>query len=361
MARQPLQSDPANKRLFSHPRMAAGLVRLLGDDWVDDLDLDRLERLPAESVSGDLRTRRADLPWWAPFKPGTGHPAGAGVMFHIEFQSSPDAHMADRLLEYVALLRFDLHRTGWMAAEGGRTVAHVPLVVYNGRAKWNAPLRLAEPDWAPPELRDLQPRLAGRLIDAGAYAGDDAADGNPARAVLALDAASGQGLEPALARAEALFSAADDQALWQSFAVWCHGILSPRLDGQLPALANHKETTMLAEALRERDEMKIDEGRLIGRQEGRREGRRAGRQEGRREGRRAGRQEGRREGRQAGRQEGQREVLCGLASRRFGAAAGAELAAVLAGVEDASELARIGALIIDCDSGADFLARARLR
>ena len=341
MARQTLQSDPANKRLFSHPRMVAGLVRLLGDDWVEDLDLDRLERLPAESVSGDLRTRRADLPWWAPFKPGTGHPAGAGVMFHIEFQSNPDARMADRLLEYVALLRFDLHRTGWMAAEGGRTVAHVPLVVYNGRAKWNAPLRLAEPDWAPPELRDLQPRPAGRLIDAGAYAGDDAADGNPARAVLALDAASGQGLEPALARAEALFSAADDQALWQSFAVWCHGILSPRLDGQLPALVNDKETTMLAEALRERDEMKIDEGRLIGRQEGRREGRQ--------------------EGRQAGRQEGQREVLCGLASRRFGAAAGAELEAVLAGVEDASELARIGALIIDCDSGADFLARARRR
>ena len=87
--------------------------------------------------------------------------------------------------------------------------------------------------------------------------------------------------------------------------------------------------------------MKIDEGRRAGRQEGRREGRQ--------------------EGRQAGRQEGQREVLCGLASRRFGAAAGAELAVVLAGVEDASELARIGALIIDCGSGPDFLARSRLR
>ena len=45
----------------------------------------------------------------------------------------------------------------------------------------------------------------------------------------------------------------------------------------------------------------------------------------------------------------------------FGAAAGAELEAVLAGVEDASQLARVGALIIDCDSGADVLARARLR
>ena len=54
-------------------------------------------------------------------------------------------------------------------------------------------------------------------------------------------------------------------------------------------------------------------------------------------------------------------MLCGLASRRFGAAAGAELEAILAGVEDGTELARIGALIIDCDSGPDFLARARFR
>ena len=211
--------------------MAAGLVRLLGDDWVDDLDLDRLERLPTDYVSDNLRSRRADLPWWAPFKPDADRPAGAGVMFHIEFQSSPDAHMVERLLEYVALLPRALRRSGWTAADGGRVVTHVPLVVYNGRAKWNAPLRLAEPDWAPPGLGDLQPRLACRLIDARNYAGDDAADGNPARAVLALDAASGQGLAPALARAEALFSAAsaaDDRELWQSFAVWCRGILSPR-------------------------------------------------------------------------------------------------------------------------------------
>ena len=155
------------------------------------------------------------------------------------------------------------------------------------------------------------------------------ADGNLARAVLALDAASGQGLAPALARAEALFSAADDRELWQSFAVWCRGILSPRLGGRLPDLLEDKETTMLAEALRERDEMKIDEGR--------------------------------REGRRAGHQEGQRALLCSLASRRFGTAAGAELEAAIAGVKDASELARVGALIIDCDSGQDFLVRVRRR
>ena len=89
---------------------------------------------------------------------------------------------------------------------------------------------------------------------------------------------------------------------------------------------------MLAETLREWDEQKIAEGRLVGRQEGRREVLAE-----------------------------ERALLCSQAVRRFGAATGVELGAVLAGVEDASELARIGALIIDCEGGADFLARARLR
>ena len=96
----------------------------------------------------------------------------------------------------------------------------------------------------------------------------------------------------------------------------------------MPALVDDKETTMLAETLREWDEQKIAEGRQEGRREVLAE---------------------------------ERVLLCGMASQRFGAAAGAELEAVLAGVEDASELARVGALIIDCDSGADFLARVRLR
>ena len=177
-----------------------------------------------------------------------------------------------------------------------------------------------ESEWAPRELRDLQPRLAYRLVDAKAYAGDDASDGNLARAALALDAASAHGLAAALERAAALFSAAGDRELRRSFATWCRGVLSPRLGGRLPTLVDNEETTMLAETLRERDEMKIDEGR----------------------------------------QEGRREVLCSLAGRRFGADTGAELAALLAGVED-GELERIGTLIIECGNGPDFLARARTR
>ena len=159
------------------------------------------------------------------------------------------------------------------------------------------------------------------------------------------------GVPLALERAAALYSAAGDAELRRSFVAWCGGMLSPRLGARLPALMDNmnEETTMLAETLRERDEMKLDEGRRQGRQEGRRQGRS--------EGRRQGRSEGRREGRR----EGQREALCSMASQRFGAVIGDELAASLAGVEDAAELARVGRLIIDCGSRQDFLAQAGLR
>ena len=81
---------------------------------------------------------------------------------------------------------------------------------------------------------------------------------------------------------------------------------------------------MLAETLRERDELKLNEGRREGRRE-------------------------------------VQALLCSQARRRFGAAVGTELADVLANVEDGAELARIGTLIIDCNTGPDFLARARRR
>ena len=169
---------------------------------VDELDLDRLERLPAEHVADDRRARRQDMPWRAPFKPAAGQGIGAALLVHLEFQSRPDPFMAERMLEYAALLRRDLLRAGAGLAAGGVVPAHLPLVVYNGRAPWNAPLRVEERTaWAPAGLAALQPRFALRLVDASAYKGDHTSDGNAARAWLALDAADAAGLLAALERA----------------------------------------------------------------------------------------------------------------------------------------------------------------
>ena len=52
-------------------------------------------------------------------------------------------------------------------------------------------------------------------------------------------------------------------------------------------------------------------------------------------------------------------MLSRLAERRFGAGAGARLAALLAEVADPERLAAVGDLVIDCADGAELLARAR--
>ena len=68
--------------------------------------------------------------------------------------------------------------------------------------------------------------------------------------------------------------------------------------------------------------------------------------------------------RQEGLQEGLREVkrtLCSQVRQRFGEAAGAALSGIFASVDDSAELARVGTLIIGCDTEAAFLARVRSR
>ena len=259
------QSDPANKHLFSHPRMVADLLRLLGEPWVDDLDLDRLARLPAEHVADNHRVRAEDMPWRAPFKPGAGYPPEAAVVVHVEFQSGSHPHMAERLLEYAALLRRDLLRGRATAT----VPAHVPLVVYSGRAQWSPPLQVAERTaWVPGALAEFQPRMAFRFVDAKTYRGDHLSDGNVARAWLALEAADAAGVAAALEHAARTFAGVGDAALSHGLERWCYGVLRHRFGDRLRTLTDMMEKpTMLAETLQEWEEQKINEGRLAGREE----------------------------------------------------------------------------------------------
>ena len=274
-------SDPANKHLFSHPRMVADLLRLLGEPWVDDLDLDRLARLPAEHVADGHRVRREDMPWLALFKPGAGYPPDAAVVVHVEFQSGSHPHMAERLHEYAALLRRDLLRVGALAT----VPAHMPLVVYNGRAHWSPRRRVeANTAWVPDALARFQPRMEFRFVDARTYRGDHVLDGNVARAWLALEAADAAGLAAALRHATGTFARVGDATLSRGFEGWCYGVLPRRFGDRLRTLTDIMEKpTMLAETLREWEEQKVNEGRLAGREEGRLAGREEGRVVGREE------------------------------------------------------------------------------
>ena len=73
--------------------------------------------------------------------------------------------------------------------------------------------------------------------------------------------------------------------------------------------------------------------------------------------RREGREEGRAEGREEGR-EREQATLVRQARRKFGSETADGLASLLAGVSDPARVGEVADLIIDCASGADFLAQA---
>ena len=77
------------------------------------------------------------------------------------------------------------------------------------------------------------------------------------------------------------------------------------------------------------------------------------------EGRRQGMSEGVLEGRRQGMSEGERALLRRQAARRFGAATGDALAALLANEEDVERLAEVGDLVVGCASADELLRRGR--
>ena len=56
---------------------------------------------------------------------------------------------------------------------------------------------------------------------------------------------------------------------------------------------------------------------------------------------------------------GRRDLVCRLASQKFGARTAEQLAGLLNDITDPEAIARIGDRIIQCDTGEDLLARAR--
>ena len=71
-------------------------------------------------------------------------------------------------------------------------------------------------------------------------------------------------------------------------------------------------------------------------------------------------QEAREQGREQGLEQGfeqQRELLCRMATARFGADTAAHLAGVLASISEPGRLAEVGDWLVRCETGAEFLAR----
>jgi hypothetical protein len=163
------QHDQGYKLLFSHRRMVEDLLRgFVKAPWVERVDFARLEQVSGSYVSDDLRELEDDAIWRAPLSRERGD-EWLYVYLLLEFQSQVDPFMAVRVFAYLGLLHQDLIKSG-QVSRGERLPPVLPLVLYNGEARWSAPVDLAEllaP--VPPALGAYQPRLRYLLIDEGTY------------------------------------------------------------------------------------------------------------------------------------------------------------------------------------------------
>jgi predicted transposase YdaD len=268
-----MDHDQSYKLLFSHPEMVADLLRgFVHEDWVQHLDFGSLEKVSGTYVADDLREREDDVIWRVRWGEDWLY-----VYLLIEFQSTVDRYMAIRILVYLGLLYQDLVRTGNLAAEG-RLPPVLPIVLYNGSRRWDAPVDVADlvvP--MPGGLETYRPRLKYFLLDEGCYADSELAPlRNLAAALFRMEnSRTPQDVERVLAALVTWLQAPEQTSLRRAFTVWLKRVFLPgKLPGvELGSINDLQEVqSMLAERVTEWTEEWKRQGRLEGRQEGRQEG-----------------------------------------------------------------------------------------
>ena len=318
--------DAAYKDLFSRPRMVEDLLcGFAARGWSDALDFSTLEKLPAEYVSDDLRRRHGDAVWRVRFRDRTW----LYLLVMLEFQSATDPYMAVRILVYTGLLYQDLIRRGAFGGDG-RLPPVLPVVLYNGRPRWTAPVEVGDLIAPVGEgLGQYQPSQRYFLLDEGRWGEDDLPRRNLVSALVGLEnSGSVESLSKVLAALSGWLRGSGDDELRRAFAEWVRQVVLPgRFPGAaLPVVqALEGGGAMLAESVKEWTEQWFREGREQGLESGRAE---------------------------------ERALLCRQASRKFGAETAERLSELLARLTDPERLAEVGDWIIECGTGADLLDRA---
>ena len=159
--------DSSYKFLFSTPELVRDLILgFVPDEWLHSLDYTTLEKVPGSYISEDFRSRADDIVWRV-------RVGGEWVYLYllIEFQSSVDKYMALRMMVYQGLLYQDLIKRGLVLADG-RLPPVLPIVLYNGSARWSAATDVFELiPLVPGLVEQFKPKLKYLLIDENQWCG----------------------------------------------------------------------------------------------------------------------------------------------------------------------------------------------
>ena len=239
-----------------------------------DLDFASLEKVGSGYVSDDLREREDDLIWRVRFREGWLY-----VYLLLEFQSTVDRFMAVRILTYLGLLYQDLIRTGQLTARGLLPPV-LPVVLYNGRRRWDAPRTSPRSSSRPRRPGSLPPAIALPAAGRGAIRRGELA---PLRNVVAAlfrleNSRSPDTVRDVLAALAGWLTAPEQESLRRAFVVWLKRVFLP---GRMPGVEfSHlnelqEVRSMLDERVIEWSELWKQEGVEKGRLEGLQQGQQA--------------------------------------------------------------------------------------
>ncbi|MBF0310486.1 MAG: Rpn family recombination-promoting nuclease/putative transposase [Magnetococcales bacterium] len=265
-----LDNDSSYKLLFSHPEMVRDL--LLGfvpGEWVAHLDYSTLEKVSGSFVGDEFRDREEDCIW----RVGLGE-TWLYIYILLEFQSTVDDFMPVRVGDYGFSLFQDLRRANRLPDK--KLPPILPVVIYTGKKRWNAPLEVNEMIAIVPGLEPWQPRQRYLLVEVGTLAESQLQRMRNLAAVLfRLERSRSIGAVRELVGLLGEWLYAPEQAsLRRSFTVWLRRVLLPKRlpKADIPEMVElHEVNTMLAESVQEWVKPWVDQGLQQGRQEGRQE------------------------------------------------------------------------------------------
>lgn len=325
--------DQSYKLLFALPVAIHSMIRrYVSRELADELDFDRMEALATERITPGRIRSQADLMWRIHFKGSARY-----LLLSIEFQSRPDRCMAVRALYYVAIAYHGLigHKVRRRLGPRGQLPPTLAVTIYNGPDRWTPAddvYDLIEPvqGW----LAGRQPKLQYEVLDLQALAGQDPQGRDVVSWIgsMELDPSPDNVLR-VVRRVREAYPGPEHARLRQAFREWILGAAESWGIGEeaLAQVKSMEEAGMIYHAIEEQKERVHREG--LGR--------------------------GRTEGRAEGRVEGGAAMACRQARLKFGAETAERLSQLLEGITDPERIARIGDRIIECETGAELLARAR--
>jgi hypothetical protein len=295
--------------------MVAELLRdFVAGPWLDDLDLEGMERQNAKFHAETGDRREGDMIWRIPRRDG----GDTYLVLLLEFQSTPYHWMALRVLVYASLLWQQLLNEKSLLPDG-RLPPILPVVLYNGDRRWAAPLAMHELVGLPANspLWQWQPAMSYQIVDEGAFPEDDLARRDALLALL-FRLESSPDPEQVVVLADALLAWFSRHPGFEGvrsvFAELLGAIMEPLAPGVRVPEELLEVRNMLASRAEDWKRQWLQEGELKGRQEGELKGRQ--------EGELKGRQEGEERGEERGRRKGEAAILIRQLERRFGALPG---------------------------------------